>query len=122
MKVSQECSEGSGFAGFIAFESAVGVKFVVTDLVLGLSVQRSIEINDSLPADGEQHLWKLPLQTVLCLTSTPFHLHKHKHTALFFSPTHHVIYCISSESSKEQHEAKSAFKSINGGQKSLRKV
>lgn len=92
MKVSQECSEGSGFAGFIAFESAVGVKFVVTDLVLGLSVQRSIEINDSLPADGEQHLWKLPLQTVLCLTSTPFHLHKHTHTALFFSPTHHVIY------------------------------
>lgn len=69
---------------FIPLESAVGVKFGVTDLVLGLSVQRSVEINDSLPADGEQHLWKLPLQTVLCLTSTPFYLHKH--TQYIFSP------------------------------------
>lgn len=64
-----------------------------TDLVLSLSVQRSSEINDSLPADGEQHLWKLPLQTVRCLTSTPFHLHKHTHTPFVFSPhTDDVIY------------------------------
>lgn len=45
-----------------------------TDLVLCLSVQRGIEINDSFSADGEEHLWKLPLQTILCLTATPFDL------------------------------------------------
>lgn len=50
-----------------------------TDLVLCLSVQRGVEINDSFSADGEEHLWKLPLQTVLCMTSTPFDLHKHTH-------------------------------------------
>lgn len=54
-----------------------------TDLVLCLSVQGSIEINNSVSADGEEHLWKLPLQTVLCLTSTPFHLHKHTQQNVF---------------------------------------
>lgn len=51
----------------------------LTDLVLSLSVQRSVEINDSFSADGEEHLWKFSLQTVHRLTTTPLHLdNKHK--------------------------------------------
>lgn len=57
-----------------------------SDLVLCLSVQGGIEINDSLSADGEKHLWKLALQSVLSLTSAPFHLQKHNRDTKVFTP------------------------------------